>query len=105
MGNESEPFFQATSDNHAGWVVIVTVSFVIYAILGVSAKLIYRLQLTAMKLYDWAVVVAMLLALVQSILVVNACHHGLGQHQAALPNSKFDVFLKVRRSTLPPMPY
>lgn len=96
MDNESEPFFHVTLDNHAGWVVIVTVSFVVYAILGVSAKLVYRLQLTAIKSYDWAVIVAMLLALVQSILVVNACHHGLGQHQAALPESTFETSSKVR---------
>lgn len=103
MDNESEPFFQVTPDNHAGWVVITTVSFVVYAMLGVSAKLVYRLQLTAMKSYDWAVILAMLLALVQSILVVNACHHGLGQHQAALPESTFDIFSKVRRATLAPI--
>ena len=95
MAGAREPYFKVAATNHAAWIVAVTITFLVYAMMGVMAKILYRLRLTAVKSYDWFVVSALLVAFAQSILLIRACVHGLGKHQAILSDPAFDSFRKA----------
>lgn len=96
------PFFEVTATNHAGWLVVVTISFLVYSIMGVVAKIVSRFHLSAMQTFDWAVVLALLLAFAQSVLLVRSCRNGLGQPQAILSEAAFDSAIRVSQSLRAP---
>lgn len=62
MNNASPPYFPSMAKCHAAWVVAVTITFLIYSIFGIVAKLICRLRSMALKRYDWSVMAALALA-------------------------------------------
>ncbi len=108
-------FFEVSSTNHVRWVVIVTVTFLVYSIMGVVAKLVSRFRLAALKSYGWSVILGMVLAFVQSVLILKACCNGLGKHEAILSQqplncTRMDVILSLvvdtplnhRRTYMPP---
>ena len=95
MDNAYPPFYEVSSTNHAGWVVIVTVTFLVYSVMGVVAKLVSRFQLAALKSYDWAVMLGMVFAFAQSILILRACRNGLGKHETILSSSAIELFSKA----------
>jgi hypothetical protein len=92
---ESPAFFQISRQNHSPWVAVVSVSFIAYSILGVAAKIISRLHLGALKSYDCLIIFSTILAFCQTICVIVACKHGLGQHQAALSSRSLSIYAKV----------
>lgn len=89
------PFYPLTDSNHAGLVVMAAVIFLIYAVLGVGAKLVIRFNITSLKSHDSVLLVGTLLYLVQTICIVAACNHGLGQHQDALSEHDYNEVSKV----------
>lgn len=95
MDNAYAPFFEVSSTNHAGWVVITTVTFLVYSIMGVVAKLVSRFQLAALMSYDWSVLLAMVLAILQSVWILRACRHGLGERETGLSSSALELVSKV----------
>lgn len=64
--------------------------------MAVAAKIVTRVHLQAMKIYDWLILVSTTSALVETICIVRACKHGLGQHQDALSSSSLEIYAKVR---------
>lgn len=80
----SPPFFTVTEDDHAGWIVVISVVFFIYSLLSVAAKIIIQFRLVSLKLFDYLVVFGTVILFVQTVLVVAACNSGLGKHVHAL---------------------
>ncbi|KIX04255.1 uncharacterized protein Z518_07809 [Rhinocladiella mackenziei CBS 650.93] len=62
--------------------------------MAVVSKVVSRLQLTFMKLYDWLIVSSTITALVQTTCVIAACKNGLGQHRDAISPDRFAIFSK-----------
>ncbi|OAG37286.1 hypothetical protein AYO21_08471 [Fonsecaea monophora] len=89
---ESPAFFQISPDNHAPWVVVTATVFLIYSIMAVVSKVVSKLHLTFMKIYDWLIVASTITALVQTTCVIAACKHGLGQHHDAVSYDQFASF-------------
>ena len=95
MNDAAAPYFPSTGNDHAAWVVAVTITFLVYSIIGVVAKLIYRLRGMALKTYDWFVMAALAFAFAQAIVVIRACIHGLGRNQLALPKGQLEAAQKA----------
>lgn len=93
--DEAKPFFPSTPKDHAAWVVALTITFLIYSILGVAARIAYRVRNGSPKSYDWFIIGALLVAFAQSILLIRACVNGLGKHQLILSSSALNIFHKV----------
>lgn len=104
------PYFTVTPDNHAGWLVVGSIIFLIYAAMGVAGKIILRVNVTVMRAPDFMLVASLVselagksnlaneykvLLLIETALVIEACNNGLGQHSSALPAAQFDIFAKV----------
>jgi hypothetical protein len=92
---ESPPYFQISSDKHAPWVVVTATVFLIYSVMAVSAKILSRLHLASVKLYDWLIAASLVIAIIQTFCTIEACKHGLGQHRRALSFGEYDTFSKV----------
>lgn len=95
MDNAYAPFFEVSSTNHAGWVVIVTVTFLVYSIMGVVAKLVSRFLLAAVMSYDWSVMLGIVFAFVQSVWILMACRNCLGKHETILSSLAIELFSKT----------
>ena len=107
MSEASEPssaYFGIETDNHASWLVVVSITFLIYSFFAITGKVISRvrrstLDITALQSYDWVILGAFLVALAQCTLTIRACHSGLGQHEASLSVSSLNDVRKVRPPT------
>ncbi|EFX06279.1 integral membrane protein [Grosmannia clavigera kw1407] len=75
------PFYPLSDVNHSGLVVLAAVIFLIYAVLGVGAKLIIRFNITSIKSHDVILLVGALLYFVQTVCIIVACNRGIGLHQ------------------------
>lgn len=80
----SSPLFTVTGDDHAGWVVVISIVFFIYSLLSVTAKLIIQFRLVTLQAFDYFIVVGAVILLVQTVLTVASCSSGLGKHIRAL---------------------
>ncbi|KAF7561280.1 hypothetical protein G7046_g2890 [Stylonectria norvegica] len=89
------PFYPLADDQHGALVVVAAIIFLIYAVLGIVAKSLIRLQIASMKLHDVMLLVAGLLYFIQTICVIVACNNGLGQHQSELSSVNFARYSKL----------
>ncbi|KAJ0359482.1 hypothetical protein COL154_008266 [Colletotrichum chrysophilum] len=71
------PFYALKEDDKAALAVVSALVFLIYAIIGITLKLIIPLLF------------------VQTTFVITACNHGLGRHQNALRPTELEAFYKV----------
>lgn len=89
------PFFPSNHTDHSGWLVAVTITFLIYSIFGVGATIANRLRMGALKFHDWFIVAALVFQFVQAIVLIRAAVNGLGKHQLILSKPVVDTFHKV----------
>lgn len=54
------PAFHENSpeNNHAAWVIVTSLIFLILSIVVTGAKILYRFRITGLKLYDALIIVA-----------------------------------------------
>ncbi|KAJ9612311.1 hypothetical protein H2200_003908 [Cladophialophora chaetospira] len=62
--------------------------------MAVISKIISKIKVSFMKTYDWLILASIVTAFIQTICVIAACKHGLGQHRRAIPADEFDTFSK-----------
>ena len=89
------PFYALTNDNHAAVVVVAAVTFLIYAILGIGAKLLIRLNIASLKGHDTVLIAGAVLYFAETVCVIVACNNGLGQHKDAVSLDVFEEYSKV----------
>lgn len=106
------PYFTVSSEDHAGWLVVVSIVFLIYSVMGVVGKIILKVNMTSMRNPDFILIASLVfssngghwsctdrdkaLLLIQTVFIVSACNKGLGRHSASLDAEQFDTFAKVR---------
>lgn len=95
------PFYPLTETNHAGWVVIASLVFLVYALLGLVAKIVLRFNITSLKYYDLLLVFATVLFILQTICILLAADSGLGQHLNTLSETALVRYNKVFRHQPP----
>ncbi|KAH6869529.1 hypothetical protein B0T10DRAFT_501482 [Thelonectria olida] len=98
MSTNSEaapPFYLFTDDNHSALVVVASLVFLIYAVLGMLTKLLIRLNITSLKDYDFTLLAGLFLYFVQTACIIAACRNGLGQHRDAISEADFLRFSKL----------
>ncbi|KAK1522119.1 uncharacterized protein CCOS01_09831 [Colletotrichum costaricense] len=88
------PFYALTEDDQAALVVVASLIFLVYAIVGISLKLIIRLNITSLKSHDVILLVATGLLLSQTVCIIIACNHGLGHHQDIVEPHDLEAFHK-----------
>lgn len=93
------PFYALTGDDQAALVVVASLIFLIYAIVGISLKLIIRLNITSLKSHDVILLAATGLLLSQTVCIIIACNHGLGHHQDVVELYDLEAFHEVCRHT------
>ncbi|KAG7048381.1 integral membrane protein [Colletotrichum scovillei] len=86
------PFYALTGDDQAALVVVASLIFLIYAIVGISLKLIIRLNITSLKSHDVILLAATGLLLSQTVCIIIACNHGLGHHQDVVELYDLEAF-------------
>ncbi|OHF02274.1 hypothetical protein CORC01_02554 [Colletotrichum orchidophilum] len=86
------PFYPLAENDHAALVVVASLIFLIYAIVGISLKLVIRLNITSLKSHDVALLVASGLLLSQTVCIIVACNHGLGRHQDTVESRDLETF-------------
>lgn len=96
MSSTLPPFYPLTPNNHAALVVIAAIISLIYAMLALGIKFFIRLNVTSIRDFDVLLFTGMVLYVVQTVCVIIACNHGLGQHRSAIMTSGFDIYSKVR---------
>ncbi|KAK7398668.1 hypothetical protein QQX98_011939 [Neonectria punicea] len=89
------PYYALTSDDHAALVVVASIVFLVYAILGTVTKLLIRLNITSMRDYDFTLLVGLVLYFIQTACVIAACKTGLGQHYDSLSEDAFERYSKL----------
>lgn len=87
--------FPLTKDNHAAWVVVITITFFFYTFGAVTTKLSIRYKAAGWRPNDTVLAFALLVLLVQSICVVTSCKNGLGKHQHSVTSEELDKFDRV----------
>lgn len=87
--------FPLTEDNHAAWVVVITITFFIYTFGAVTTKLSIRYKAAGWRPTDTVLALGLLILFVQSICMVASCQIGLGKHQYALTPTKLEHFDQV----------
>ncbi|KAI5456625.1 hypothetical protein BGZ63DRAFT_395911 [Mariannaea sp. PMI_226] len=91
----SPPFYPFTHDNHAALVVVASLTFFIYAVIGMAIKLLIRLNITSLKDYDFTLLVSLLLYFAETACVIAASNNGLGQHRDAITDADFLRYSKL----------
>ncbi|EXF82283.1 hypothetical protein CFIO01_08170 [Colletotrichum fioriniae PJ7] len=86
------PFYALAEDNQAALVVVASLIFLIYAIVGISLKLIIRLNITSLKRHDVILLAATGLLLSQTVCIIIACNNGLGHHQDVVEPYNLEAF-------------
>ena len=81
--------------NHSAWVFIPAVVFLTYSIIGVAVKIVSRMRLSAIRFYNWLIIVSAIFAFVETVYIIGACKNGLGQHIKALSTTNLDNFARV----------
>ncbi|KAF4890789.1 hypothetical protein CGCF415_v013567 [Colletotrichum fructicola] len=89
------PFYALKEDDKAALAVVSALVFLIYAIIGITLKLIIRLNITSLKAHDVLLLMSVALLFVQTTFVITACNHGLGRHQNALRPTELEAFYKL----------
>lgn len=92
-------FYPLTKDDHAALVVVASVVFLIYAILGTITKLLIRLNITSMRDYDYTLLGGLVVYFVQTACVIAACNKGLGMHRDDISSHDFERYSKVSEAT------
>lgn len=93
MNTIGDPYFPAT---RTGWLVVFTISFLVYSVMSLMAGIfLHLLRHKPVKLFDGLVVLALLVGIVQSVMVIKACGHGLGKHENALTDPEIASIRKV----------
>ncbi|KAH7120360.1 hypothetical protein B0J13DRAFT_649137 [Dactylonectria estremocensis] len=88
-------FYALTENNRAGLVVVASIVFLVYAILGTLTKLLIRLNITSMRDYDYSLLFALVLYFAQTACVVAACNRGLGVHRDDITADDFERYGKL----------
>lgn len=89
------PLYAFEVDNHAAWVVTFCVTFFIYSLVAVAAKLIVRFHLLSLQTFDYALMLGTVFLFVQTALVIAACNSGLGRHIDTLAVDELIRYQKV----------
>lgn len=92
------PFYALKEDDKAALAVISALVFLIYASIGITLKLIIRLNITSLKAHDVLLLTSVALLFVQTSFVITACNHGIGRHQNVLQPNELEAFYKVNES-------
>lgn len=50
--DSAPPYYAITGDNHSAWVIVTSVVFLVYLIMGVAAKIALRINLTSIRAPD-----------------------------------------------------
>ena len=81
LPGQSPPLFTITSSDQAGTIVVVAGVCLVTAVVSVliRAYILVQLSGTRINLDDWAIAVALLFAIIQSSLVQEEAHTGLGR--------------------------
>lgn len=90
-----DPFYPLTEDNRAALVVVASLVFLIYAVIGLVIKLLIRLNITSMRNFDVILIAGTLIYVAQTACVLVAGNNGLGQHQDSLLTGQFEIYSKV----------
>lgn len=88
-------FYPLTKDDHAALVVVASVVFLIYAILGTITKLLIRLNITSIRDYDYTLLGGLVVYFVQTACVIAACNNGLGMHRDDISSQDFERYSKL----------
>lgn len=88
-------FFQLTDDDHAAWVVVITITFFVYTFGAVTAKLSIRYRASGWRPNDTVLALGLVVLFVQTVCVVVSCQIGLGKHQDALTPKRLEQFDQV----------
>lgn len=95
--DEAPPLYPLSDTNRAALVVVTSLVFFIYALLGVVAKIVIRFKITFIKSHDVLLLIAIVLYFIQTVCVINACNAGLGQHIDQLDQPTIHRFYQVSR--------
>jgi hypothetical protein len=81
LPGQSPPLFTITSSDQAGTIVVVTGVCLVTAVVSVLIRAYILVQFSGTRINwdDWAIVVALLFAIIQSSLVQQEAHTGLGR--------------------------
>lgn len=93
--DEAPAYFQISRENHSPWVVVTSITCLVYSLMAVTAKIVSRLQLSAMKAFDLSIVASTAFAFAQTACMVAASKNGLGRHQATLTSTTVASFSKA----------
>lgn len=89
------PIYSVSADNHSAWVVVVSIVFLIYSILGITAKLLIRAKRIKTQASDHVLILGIVLLIIQTVLVIAACNNGLGRHIDTLDADSIGQYYKV----------
>ena len=53
------PYFTVNSEDHAGWLVVVSIVFLIYSVMGVVGKIILKVNITSMRNPDFILIASL----------------------------------------------
>lgn len=87
--------FPLTKDDHAAWVVVITITFFTYTFGAVTTKLSIRYKADGWRPNDILLAFGLLILFVRSICVIKSCRNGLGKHQHSVPSEELDIFDRV----------
>ncbi|KAL3299041.1 integral membrane protein, partial [Colletotrichum asianum] len=82
-------------DDKAALAVVSALVFLIYAIIGITLKLIIRLNITSLKTHEVLLLISVALLFLQTTFVITACNHGLGRHQNVIQPAELKAFYKL----------
>jgi hypothetical protein len=97
---ERPPFFPLSAENHSPWVVVTSVVFFCYSVLAVAAKIISRIHINSIVVYDYLIIAATVAAFGETICMVGASRHGLGRFESQISSANLAEYQRVRRFRL-----
>ncbi|KAL0944672.1 uncharacterized protein CTRU02_202559 [Colletotrichum truncatum] len=95
LDQPAPPFYALREDDKAALVVVTSLIFLIYAVVGIILKLVIRLNITSLKSHDVLLLASLLLLFMETILVIAACNRGLGRHQDTVGPEDLTAFHKL----------
>ncbi|KAF2838115.1 hypothetical protein M501DRAFT_1017143 [Patellaria atrata CBS 101060] len=90
----SAPFVRPSPDNQAAWVIVLSSVLMIFSLICIVAKVVYRFRFVRLPVYDILLIVSMLFALVQTVCIIAACKNGLGRRRKEVSREDFERYGK-----------
>ncbi|KAJ1337885.1 hypothetical protein MN608_00741 [Microdochium nivale] len=94
--HQLEPFFGITSDDQSAVLVTVSLAAATISMFCMAAKLFWRRNMYSLKIYDYALLPAMILILPYTALSVFSASLGVGKHRQETDDSHQDTLRKVQ---------